>query len=317
MDQMCYYEDELYHHCVKGMKWGVRRYQDKNGRLTAVGKQHLKDRKIDKKIEDYVKSGKAKVDNLRDYEVGALTTIITHTGEKYVSGLMSGHDFDWQEVTNYSDVAPGYHNPAEIIKLKPDAHMTKDPDRIACHNKGLLTQTDLDICNPGYGKPGTTQNCAKCTCNLELALRGYALSAGRQSYPSSIDAASLWFKDAKRVDYDTDFAEEALRSYGKKTSGMIAITYPNGNGGHAMHWSHTSDGEFFIEDGQNGRVFTSVKDMMNTYGADTGVGVTTFRLDNCEPDWDALAQDSVVRLNTSNGLSKVHHKFNDRLVDTW
>lgn len=32
---------ELYHHGVKGMRWGVRRFQNRDGTLTAEGKQHL------------------------------------------------------------------------------------------------------------------------------------------------------------------------------------------------------------------------------------------------------------------------------------
>ncbi len=36
--------NELYHHGIKGMKWGVRRYQNSDGSLTAAGqKRYLTD----------------------------------------------------------------------------------------------------------------------------------------------------------------------------------------------------------------------------------------------------------------------------------
>lgn len=42
------YSSELYHHGVLGMKWGVRRYQNKDGSLTAAGRR--RNQKLDHKI---------------------------------------------------------------------------------------------------------------------------------------------------------------------------------------------------------------------------------------------------------------------------
>ena len=61
------YRDELYHWGIKGMKWGVRRYQNKDGTLTSKGKKHYS-----QDHEDYTRvHTKKSVREMSDSELNA------------------------------------------------------------------------------------------------------------------------------------------------------------------------------------------------------------------------------------------------------
>lgn len=112
----------LYHHGVKGQKWGVRRYQDKNGRLTPAGKTHVKGGKLGLNVqssESYERygyrsenttytnrkaansSGRKKVDSIAenenyyeasskwDYAAERFLSNYEKKGEKYATDVLS------------------------------------------------------------------------------------------------------------------------------------------------------------------------------------------------------------------------------------
>lgn len=74
--------DELYHHGIKGQKWGIRRFQKKDGSLTPAGKGRYNDdtTKKEKKSKP-VRVGKAFVDAfVRDTATGFATAVLINNG---------------------------------------------------------------------------------------------------------------------------------------------------------------------------------------------------------------------------------------------
>ncbi len=61
--------NELYHHGIKGMKWGVRRFQNPDGTLTEAGKR----RQAKQEARDAKAKAKAARKNKRKYDLSKLS----------------------------------------------------------------------------------------------------------------------------------------------------------------------------------------------------------------------------------------------------
>ena len=75
------YTNELYHHGVKGQKWGVRRYQNEDGSLTAAGKKRYGEPNDGKKqkstMRDRINSSIKSIDKKKAIKIGAAVVATT------------------------------------------------------------------------------------------------------------------------------------------------------------------------------------------------------------------------------------------------
>ena len=76
---------ELYHYGIKGMKWGVRRFQKKDGTLTSSGKKRYKPTQIDKML--YGAKGAKRIADRRNKGDSRTKAVAKELGRRAVTNL--------------------------------------------------------------------------------------------------------------------------------------------------------------------------------------------------------------------------------------
>lgn len=305
--------DSIAHHGILGQKWGVRRFQDKSGRLTAEGKKRKHN------FEDHSDSNMEMRDTYVSMAVlGALGTaanvgltmstgvLLPRLAALGVLGLTVGtvgltagsindaianhkeKTFKKEREKNPIDKKTGFH--------KKTTEMTADED--------------MERVNPAFKNwdANTKNNCTLCTMAYELRRRGYDVQARKAT--EGYDANELvkdWYKNSKpkitegsmsnkdifdaiekgeppiikKEDQDR-MIQNTLSTVKKQKDGargQLAIVWDQSISGHSVSYA-VEKGEMTIYDTQSNEKFVGDKACEKYLRKTSQVYVT--RLDNCQ-----------------------------------
>lgn len=240
-------------------------------------------------------------------------------GSHVVNGIFD-ENTEEVEVVIDDDGNEEYLNTAEIIRdTGKYSNSTSKNMRIETGNV-----------NPEYGSKAYVNNCTKCAATLQLRTMGYDVVAGGSMAGCSPDCFDYWFDGAetKQFNLETDKERgiydwiEEIGNGKDKLTGSICMFY-DGVNGHAFNWEATYDNdweEYHIRyfDGQDGEDHgnRNLTDIVSTYGFDQNSLISISRLDESTPNWDHMAEDSVIR-NRSVTKRKVRDKETGEIRDKY
>lgn len=246
------YSNELYHHGILGMKWGVRRYQNSDGSLTSAGKRRYNKDSKEKDESEEIKKKRGLTDKQKKViKIGAI-----------VCGA-----------------ALATYGAYKIYQLYTGSNQKIDPETgFRLINKKLTEKQQLNAINPGRisflnktGKfknkeiiNGSSMNCMLCTTAYELRQRGYDVHAGLSTNGYQPD--DLFNKIYKNYFSTKDVSpgknaiesynriEKALLKEGSGSRGNIVVWWKGFGGGHSMIWENVNGSIKFL-DGQTGQEY--------------------------------------------------------------
>lgn len=109
--------NELYHWGVKGMKWGIRRYQNKDGTLTAKGKKHYSMSDDAKTASDLKKKKVSEMSNAELRKLNERTRLEQEYSKLNPGAIRKGWKFVAASAGIMGTALAVYNNSNQIAKI--------------------------------------------------------------------------------------------------------------------------------------------------------------------------------------------------------
>lgn len=295
--------DELYHHGINGMHWGVRN-----------GPPYPLDKKLSKRIQaGHNEKARYTAKEYRDMRSGKIKT--TEKDKAGITHRVAKYEHLWTEGVSASDVS----RIANVASLLLTGDIPIQNVRRLDRPGGRIQMSDaIDVNGERVHRPedpGLSNNCGLCSAALAMRARGYDVQAGRAGKGTLISATQYYFDGARPYkERSPEAIQRRLESFGRRGQGVISIRRATGSG-HAVYFQTERDQETgqyrpVIYDGQVGRRYSSLLEFLEAEGADTTQFTTITRTDDATPNLGHMAEDSVIRMRYKNAGMNV--TFNPR-----
>lgn len=315
-------QNYIAHHGILGQKWGVRRFQDKSGRLTAEGKKR-KHEFTDKSKSNMTLRDRA-VDNLKvsaflggagiASSIAAVAAIpITGGGSAMAlpyTATLGLHGFAHTVVEGAKLVAGDIKaSNANNKEKKFQEEREKNPidKKTGFHKKTteMTAEEDMERVNPAFKNwdQNTKNNCVLCSMSFELRRRGYDVQANKATSGYNQDElAKDWFTGAKSIPTKSGLEDHEFKNHNyvldsRRQKEMIDDTLSTlksqkdgARGTLGIVWNGTIAGHSISYTVENGQV-----NIYDTQGNEKYIGdkavekylkktsnVNIIRLDNCK-----------------------------------
>lgn len=233
------YSKELYHHGIKGQKWGVRRFRNKDGSLTARGKDRYG-----------IGSGKRSIrltDKQKRYlKIGAAVAV---TGLAVYGAYKFGKNFNPSVYAKAGDIGGLINDSSRLSEIAEEIGVTRiEPGSI---------KDDINKSNPFYdrNKSGYAHNCSHGSMAYTLRRLGFDCIAKPMSMDEeggiSLAEMGRYFRGIRSASKKLQVSDNSQESLTRQLLQMCN----NENGAVGIMEIRTNDGAHFINwENENGIV---------------------------------------------------------------